>query len=307
MKEGKTMPRFAPKSVLCPVDLSSASPDVLRWASLFAETYHAKLEVLHADWLDYPPYFLPSQVAEWGAEAKHHRGALNEDLVTLARDSLGTNVPHDITIVQAHPVEAILKHAEERHSDLIVMGSHGRSGVARMRLGSVAENVMREAATPTLVVRALPHRPAPPAVSRVLCPVNFTDYGFRCLELSAEVATAFGAELIVMHSVEQSYADLEQTQEKLCEWVPEIVRRHCYLTEAVRHGNAGEQILLTAREKAVDLIVLGAPHRPFLEFTTLGTTTERVVRHADSAVLVLSGKRAATSAEPAAEGVTRAT
>jgi nucleotide-binding universal stress UspA family protein len=68
-----------------------------------------------------------------------------------------------------------------------------------------------------------------------------------------------------------------------------LVRSHCDLVEVVGEGNAAEQILLTARKHAVDLIVLGAHHRSFLEFAILGSTTERVMRHADSAVLVVSG------------------
>lgn len=298
------MSEFAPRSILCPVDLSSASPIVLGWARLFEETYHAKLEVLHADWLEYPPYFLPSQTEELAAEERKHRAALNKILAKLAQDSLDPNAHRDITIQEGHPVEAILKYAEERHPDLIVMGSHGRSGVARMRLGSVAENVMRQAAVPTLVARTFADKSAPPSISRVLCPVNFTEHGFRSLELSAELAVAFGAELIVMHSVEQKYADLEEAQARLCEWVPKAVRQHCYVTEAVRHGSPAEQILMAARDRTVDLIVLSAQHRPFVEFTTLGTTTERVMRHADSAVLVLPGKQAATSTEPVTKGVT---
>lgn len=301
------MSKFAPKSILCPVDLSSASPIVLRWARLFAETCHAKLEVLHADWLEYPAYFLPSQTEELTREERKHRAALDKKLAKLAQDSLGLDLPREITILEGHPLEAILKYAEEHHPDLIVMGSHGRSGIARVRLGSVAENVMRHAAVPTLVARIFAGKVGPPSISRILCPVNFTEHGFRCLELSAEVAAAFGAELVAMHSVEQRYADLRQAREELCQWVPEAVHRHCYVTEAVRQGNPAEQILMAARDRAVDLIVLSAQHRPFLEFTTLGTTTERVMRHADSAVLVLPGKQIATLPEPAVKGAVSAT
>lgn len=301
------MSEFRPRSILCPVDLSSASPTVLHWARLFAETYHAKVEVLHADWLEYPPYFLPSQTEELAGEERKHRAALDKILAKLAQDSLGPNLPHEITVLESHPVEEILKYAKEHHPDLIVMGSHGRSGVARMRLGSVAEDVMRQAAVPTLVARTFADKPATQKISRILCPVNFTGHGFRCLKLSAEVAAAFGAELSVMHSVEQEYADMKETQDRLCQWVPEGIRRHCYVTEAVRHGNPAEQILMAARDRGVDLIVLSAQHRPFLEFTTLGTTTERVMRHADSAVLVLPGKQVATPSEPVTKGVVSAT
>lgn len=301
------MSHFAPRFILCPIDLSSASAIVLGWARLFAETYDARVAVLHADWLEYPPYFLSSQTEELSAEDRKHRSALDKVLGTLAQGNLGSGVRHNINVLEGHPVEIILKYAEEHYPDLIVMGSNGRSGVAPMLLGSVAENVIRQSAVPTFVVPTFADDRSQPSVSRVLCPVNFTEHGFQCLLLSAEVAATFGAELMVMHSVEQRYADLKEGQDRLCQWVPDAVRRHCSVTEAVRHGNPAEQILMAARDRAVDLIVLSAQHGPFLEFTTLGTTTERVMRHADSAVLVLPGRQVATSAEPVTKGVSSTT
>jgi nucleotide-binding universal stress UspA family protein len=65
------------------------------------------------------------------------------------------------------------------------------------------------------------------------------------------------------------------------------VRGHCEVIEVVRQGNAAEQILLVAREHDVDVIALTAKHRLFLDLTIIGNTTEKVMRHADSAVLVL--------------------
>jgi nucleotide-binding universal stress UspA family protein len=281
------MSRFAPRHILCPIDLSPPSSTVLGYARLFAKTFHSKVEVLHADWLEWPPYFMPSQAEELAAQARKHRAAIGEDLSRLAREALGPDIPYEIAIVEGHPVETILHLAAERQADLILMGSHGRSGIARLRLGSVAENVAREATTPTLIVRAASNQPAPPVIARVLCPVSFTELGRRCVESSSETAAAFGATLYVLHVVEQASLDPEATREHLCRWIPEQVRKNCDLMEVVRRGDAAEQILVAAGERAADLIVLGTQHRPFLEFTTLGTTTERVVRHANSPVLVL--------------------
>lgn len=280
---------FAPKKILCPLDLSAASQTVLGWARMFAETYQAKLELLHADWSEYPPYFLPSQEAELEARTQQHRAALGQDLARVARETLGPNLSPEIVVLEGHPVETILSRATSRKSDLIVMGSHGRSGIARLRLGSVAENVVRTTSTPTLVVRARSNGQTPPRLSRILCPITFTDGARGCLELSSEVARAFGAQLLVMHAVEDSSANLKARHKQLCQWMPSEVRSQCDLVEVVREGNAAEQILLAAREHTVDLIALGAHHRSFLEFTIPGTTTERVMRHADSAVLVVPG------------------
>ena len=88
--------------------------------------------------------------------------------------------------------------------------------------------------------------------------------------------------------IEEGTLDLDAKHRELCQWIPAEIRDHCDLVEVVRHGNEAEQILLAAREKAVDLIVMEAGRRPILDVSILGTTAERVVRHADPAVLLIS-------------------
>lgn len=281
-----TNPRFAPKKILCPLDLSEASRTVLNWAGMFGETFQTNVELLHAEWPDYPPYFLPSQEAELEGKAEQHRAALGKELAKIARETLGTKVSYEAVVVEGYPVEAILARAASVKPDLIVMGSHGRSGISRLRLGSVAENVVRATLTPTLIAKPLADG-RPVKISRVLCPVDFAEEAHRNLEIAASVAGAFRAQLLVLHAVEGDAFDLNSKHDDLCKWVPEDVRKHCNLVEVVRRGNAAEQILLAAREQAVDLIVLGAGRRPFLDLSIIGTTAERVVRHADSAVLVI--------------------
>jgi nucleotide-binding universal stress UspA family protein len=278
---------FAPKMILCPLDLSAASRTVLNWAGMFAEVYHAKLELLHAAWSEYPPYFLPSQAEELEGTVQQQRAVLTDSLAKLARETLNTKFATEIAVVEGHPVEKILEHAASRKPELIVMGSHGRSGITRLRLGSVAENVVRSSLTPTLVVRSREAEQMTARISRILCPINFTDAARGCLRTSAEIARSFGAQFVIMHAVEGENANLKSTREQLCQWVPSEVRSRCDLVEVVRQGNAAEQILRVAREHAVDLIALGAQHHRLFEFTMLGSTTERVVRHADSAVLVI--------------------
>lgn len=279
------MSNFAPKSILCLVDLSLASQTVLRWASLFAGVYRARVEVLHAEWFEYPSYFLPSQTQELSEVARRNRELLHESLAKLIVDNFGKDIPYQVTILEGHPVQTILNHAAKTKPDLIVMGSHGRRGLARMRLGSVAEDVVQQAGLPALVVRAPESKPVPAKLSRVLCPVNFSEQSNQNLALSAEVASAFGAQLLVMHAEEQERSQA-MSQKQLCDWVPPDTRGHCELLEVVRQGNAAEQILMAAHEHSVDIITLSAMHRRFLDFTVIGTTTERVMRHADTTVLV---------------------
>lgn len=281
------MAEFSPRRILCPVDLSRASAQVLRWARLFAERFEARVELLHAEWFEWPRYFTLPQIEALKAQSRQQQTAVREELIELAARELGPGVEYEVFLAEGHPVQAILSHAAEHRPDLLVMGSHGRSGLERLRLGSVAENVVRSAPCPTLVVKSLEGEAAAAKLERVLCPVSFTDLSRQCLEISASLVSAFDAQLYVAHALEEPRADAERAQQQLCSWVPAEARGRCNLTEVVRYGNAAEQIVLLARARAVDLIVIGAKHRPFLEFRLLGATTEVVVRHSPCAVLVL--------------------
>ena len=280
------MSQFPPKSILCPLDLSTASPKVLRWASLLAASYNARLQILHAEWVEYPRYFLPSQAGELAAAAERTRSAIDEDLKKLVNETIFAETPYEVTILEGHPAERILEYAEQHRPDLMVMGSHGRSGLARMRLGSVAENVVQQTSIPTLVVRAPGGKPPPRKISSILCPVTFDEHADQGILISAALAFTTGAHLIVMH-VEEGGLSTDVNAKQLCGLVSTNVKGHCQVIEVIRQGNAAEQILLVAREHDVDIIALTAKHRRFLDFTVIGNTTEKVMRHADSAVLVL--------------------
>ncbi len=280
------MSQFPPKSILCPLDLSSASPTVLGWAGLLAGAYNAKLQILHAEWAEYPRYFLASQAGELAAAAERSRRAIGDDLEKLVHESIAAQTPYEITVLEGHPIERILGYAEQQRPDLIVMGSHGRSGLARLRLGSVAENVVQQTSLPTLVVRAPGGKPAPQKISSILLPVAFDEHTGQSILIPAALAATTAARLIVMHAEE---GDLSRnvSLKQLCDLVPANVRGQCNVIEVIRQGNAAEQILLVAREHDVDVIAITAKHRRFLDLTVIGNTTEKVMRHADSAVLVL--------------------
>lgn len=285
------MSPFAPRLILCPVDFDPMARLVLRWAALFAKKYGASSRILHAYWTEWPRYFTSAQVEALERQAQDQKATLRDQLKRLALETLTPTLPYGIQIAEAPAVQAIVAEVSAARPDLIIMGSQGRTGFERLRLGSVAESVLRGASTPTLVLKDPEANPQPPKIQRILCPVNFTLLDRRCLELSSALASTFQAQLAVLHASEQPGRDVEQLHDRLCQWVQGEVRTRCDLVEVVRQGNAAEQILLHARESRVDLIVVGAEHRPFLEFTTWGTTTERVLRHSNHPVLVVSWKK----------------
>jgi len=282
------------QNVLCAVDLSPVSGALLKWAGLFARTFGAPLEILYADWWEPPRYFTEAQIQQLTNQEQESEKALHRELEVLAKAALDDEVPYKVTVLEGQPTERILSHAKASTAGLIVMGSHGRTGISRLRLGYVAEDVVRSAECPVLIVKAAKDQPGAPAIKNILCPINFTHLSRQCLRISSELASAFGARLWVVHTTDHEKAKLDEVHQRICDWVPQEVRGRCEVSEVVRKGNAAEQIVLMGREHSADLIVMGAQHRPFLELTTLGTTTEKVMRHSPASVLVIPAKMTAT-------------
>jgi nucleotide-binding universal stress UspA family protein len=135
------------KRILFATDFSECSSAARDVASRLASETGARLYIVHVDGLveirisAIPPSESAYYDAPWGYERREVRERLENILPTVA------NVAHEHCYVIGLPV------AETRHVDLIVMGSHGRSGLSRLIMGSVAEGVMRGASCPVLIVK----------------------------------------------------------------------------------------------------------------------------------------------------------
>ena len=147
--------------ILVPVDFSEHASPVLRVAADLALKYEASLTLVHVNDLvvtlaPYPP--LPPKIIEQvAADARARIDQFQEEAVALGVRSV------DTAIVYGHPSDQIVRLADEGHYDWIVLGTHGRSGLNRMMLGSVAERVVRTARRPVLTV---PLRSEPKSVAK---------------------------------------------------------------------------------------------------------------------------------------------
>ncbi len=286
------MSLFAPRKILCPLDLTPASESILGWAGLLAQAFGSQIEIVHADWSDAPYFFTQGQIVDLVAAAAHRRKTLSRQLHHLAEKVLGSRVSFTTTLLDGAAVDTLLAHIRTTPPDLIVIGSHGRSGFDRLLLGSVAENIARHAVCPTLIVKgpalsALPADQLQPRIHSILCPVTLSAAAPDSISIAADLASVLHAGLSILHIVEHNVLPPEDARQQLCQYLPDEVRTRCRATEIVGSGNPAEQIILHARTQHPDLIVLGAPHRSFLEFRTLGRTTERVLRHGPSPVLLV--------------------
>ncbi len=271
---------FKPQEILSLVDLSPASRLVLCWAGLFAQAFGSRIEVLHAS---EPPQFLTEGQEE--AQLELTRTELHGAVGKLAQEVLASRMPYHIMVEEGHPVQVVMTRLARHMPDLIVMGSHGHDGMARVLLGSVAENVVRVARCPMLLVKG--PEPAKASLKLIISPVDFGESAADSLQVAALVAAIMGANLEIVTAVDHPAMTRAGTEERLRAWVPEGIRRMCDVSERVLCGDAAERIIERLRASQADLVVLGAEHRRFLEFTTLGRTTERVMRFSPCTVLLV--------------------
>ncbi len=288
------MEQFQPKSILCPTDFSEPATLALHYGKHLADCFDARLVVLYADPFTPPPYFTSGQVEDLAKTIERFKGASLEYLTRYIHEHLGASGEVDRMVAENQPVPAILLAAEEKEAGMIVMGTHGRSGMNRLMLGSVTEKVLHETDRPVLTVRDKTGRAelANVSIKQVLCPVNYTEVALSALEHAVEMSRCFKADLLVLHVIESRSADIndEDEHQRLCAWIPDGVRARCSLNEIVRRGDAAEQIIEVASSVQCDMIVIGAQHKHFHDTTILGTTTIRITRHAPCPVLTVIRK-----------------
>lgn len=278
------MDKFAPKFVLCPVDFSGHSASALRVAGAMAKCLGAEVAVLHVQRIEAPVYFTAAQTKSLQGQLRRSLRAAQKLTREFAHQHLPKGVPHRVIVEDDDdPVSAILKTQRELGAGLVAMGTHGRGGLARIRLGSIVESVLHHAEVPVLTVgpRFRPPAKSDEPIRRLLCPVNYSASSKTALEHAVSVAAAMGAELIVAHIDEMPQGKSAQDSlRRLCEWVPASLRSRCAIKEVVKQGAAAEQIVEQAVESQSDLLVIGAQPRRFLGTELLGSTAELVIRSA---------------------------
>lgn len=293
-----TITQFNPRRILCPVDFSDLSTLALKYAGAGARVFNAELTVLHVIQFELPPYFTRAQLGQLKQQLKAAKASALPHLNAYVRRSLGAlasrlRIVH--LVVEQPPATGIIQAIETGKYDLVVIGTHGRSGVQRFLLGSVTETVVRNSPVPVFVVRQKGHDfidvqdpVAAPKLNKILCPVNDAVTAKSSVAVAGVLAKQFGAELTVLYIVEPGMQQtVEDAKRALCSWVPHEVSMQCALQPRIKRGHAAEQIVQVAAENKQDLIVLGAPARYRFSTRLFGETTELVLRHAPVPVLIL--------------------
>jgi len=143
------------RKILCPVDFSDFSESVLAYAAAFAKLFGSEVTVLHVFATAVPPAGSATYPA-WLLQVPEARKSIADELNRLLAPLSSTGVALRTRIAEGNTATEIVRHAAEHDVDLVVMGTHGRSGFDRLTLGSVAEKVLRKAPCPVLTILRQP-------------------------------------------------------------------------------------------------------------------------------------------------------
>jgi nucleotide-binding universal stress UspA family protein len=289
------------KRILCPVDFSDFSRRALVSAVAIARHQNATVTALYV----VPPVQTTYPTIGLAAYVPYVYTVedLHEFQKRLERFVADVDFPVTAVSVEAVVVDEILKRAAEMSADLIVMGTHGRTGFDRLVLGSVAERVLVKARCPVLTIPqgAAGVEPSGDAIFRnVLCPIDFSPSSLAALQYAGGLVHA-GATLQVLHVVERLPAwqlvpavatgapddplvVMREARERLHAVVPAELRRTGRVDDMVTEGDAGDAILKVAADRRADAIVMGA-HARHAGLLGFGSTTHDVLRSAGCPVL----------------------
>jgi nucleotide-binding universal stress UspA family protein len=290
-------------SILCPIDFSEPSRGALRYAVAIATRFRAGVTVLTVnDPLLVAAADMASGTGSLAADARTELEKFFLD--TLAGMPPGVTVEFAVTSGAA--AREILRVAREGGARLIVMSSHGATGIRRLFFGSTTERVLRETSVPVLVTPALDSGPAgledlATRVRRVLVPVDLSEALAEQVSSASDLAALIGAALLLVHIVEPTRAVVpgrafaasvdgerrdraERTLQSLVETLPGALHAEAL----VMLGEPAEEIAKVARDRHAGLIVIGL-HSSTLMGTRMGSVTYRVISivHADTLVLAV--------------------
>jgi nucleotide-binding universal stress UspA family protein len=290
----------SPLSVLCPIDFSEASLGALRYAAAIAESSHGPLMVMTVD----DPLLASMDAARGHAWPSDQT---RKDLESAVTDTLGLRA-HGLDLHYhvpiGEPAPEILRVAAERRVDLIVMSSHGLTGVRKLFFGSTTERVLRRAPVPVLVTRPGDRGPAESAeiasrIGRILVPIDLAGAPVHQVRIAHTLADRLGSALLVTHVVEPTRLafprradgpklDAERRAQAQ-DLLDALVADHApgdRVETLIAYGDPAEEIVRIAKDRHAGLIVMPLSIER-ARGPLVGSVTYRVLCLANSLVLAL--------------------
>ena len=304
--EPGTNTRVSLKNVLFATDFSSVAEGALAYALAICRHYGSMLHATHA-------------IPEVNILVKAETVApdiLDSGYETIRRDAIERmmhlspaleNIPHHIYVRRGNVWNVLSEIITKEHVDLVVLGTHGRTGLGKLLMGSVAEEILHQAPCPVLTIgpRACgglrqEFQPdgkelAPEEIEfrEIIFATDFSPESVAATRFAISLAEEFQARLGLLHVIEEHDRDqpspTDWALERLERLVPEDAALRCKPAIVIKFGSPAECILKAAAERNADLIVLGvrpAAHLGIAAHLTRGTT-HKVVAHSCCPVLTV--------------------
>lgn len=290
--------RIALNKILFATDFSPQSNVALPYALAIARHYGARVFGAHVATSDDYLFTAPEL---WPAHIKEH-GQLQQEVAARLEEQL-RGVPHEVLFGEGDVWRVLSRLIGEYDIDLLVVGTHGRRGVRKLLMGSVAEKVFRQATCPVLSVgpnvSCKPNREI--RFRQILLATDFGKESLAALPFAISLAEEDQAQLALLHVVEEPAAGISNVEKvkasllaRLKELVPPDAEPWCDAQCLVEFGKLSAspavRILEVARDRAPDLIVLGVrpAHGAVSAVTHLAhTTAQHIVAHAACPVLTV--------------------
>lgn len=293
------------KKILLATDFSDCAKQAQDYAIFLAGDWKAELTFFHV--LEFQPGMDPDlpvnrmYLDQLRAESDRQ---LSQLVDTAGQRGLAVKARQ----VTGLPSQQIIQEAGRDQPDLIVVGTHGRSGLAHVLLGSTAERVVASAPCPVLTVRRGVDTPEPasdqtarPNIRAILVPLDFSDCSREALDYAARMAGHFGAALTLLHVVEPVSYGLDftlvpsrqgpemraQLEARMAALTATLAAPWLTIDSVIRGGTPASSILDLAGQRPYDLIVMGTHGRRGLAHLTTGSVAEAVLRRAPCPVLTV--------------------
>jgi nucleotide-binding universal stress UspA family protein len=296
MQALETMKRVAIRNILLAMDFSPESEAALQYAEAVARRFDSKLFVAHVIEPSEDTYvpggggLVTYQMVKYDARKELDR-----------LDKRLEKFPHEMILKRGEAASVLRDLTTTVSADLVVLGTHGRSGIRRLVMGSVAEEVFRQAPCAALTVGPKVTSDAPREIDfpHILYATDFSPESLAAAPFAACLAQEFESQLTFLNVVKLPLEPMESEQaiigdreKKLQVLIPPDIDLWCEPKVMVRFGDAGEVITEVAQALKADLIVLGVRGAG----GSLGVATHisraaahEVVSHAKCPVLTLRG------------------
>ena len=288
--------------VLCPVDFSDASRVAVRFAGAIAAHFHARMIVLAVE----DP--LLTEAIDLGTGVIWDPEETRKELERFVTKALHAKPAHDLDlqyeVTVGAPAQQILHTAKKEACDLIVMSTHGLTGMRKLFFGSTTERVLRETTVPVLATAPTDETPssledARRMIGHILVPVDLTVASLHQVQVARGLSEALGVPMIATHVVEPVRSPLAiklhlprielerrtRAEDALNELLATVPRK-LHPEALVAFGDPAEEIVKIARDRKAGLIVVGLHGSP-MTGPRMGSVTYRVLCLAHALVLAL--------------------